>query len=100
MPVSNFVNWDDMVRFLPEIILSVMGTFLMVLDGLLQKRSSTVFGTISVLSLIAALVGSVFAYGQAGPAFGGLLIEIQKEVRQTSVIASHQGHQYPRSLVH
>ena len=74
MPVSNFVNWGDIVRFLPEIILSVMGTFLMVLDGLLQKRSSTVFGTISVLSLIAALVGSVFAYGQAGPAFGGLLI--------------------------
>src|SRR6202049_1258040 len=74
VPVSSFVNWGDIVRFLPEIILSVMGTFLMVLDGLLQKRSSTVFGTISVLSLIAALVGSVFAYGQAGPAFGGLLI--------------------------
>src|SRR6202165_2718329 len=74
VPVSNFVNWGDLVRFLPEIILSVMGTFLMVLDGLLQKRSSTAFGTISVLSLIAALVGSVYAYGQAGPAFGGLLI--------------------------
>jgi NADH-quinone oxidoreductase subunit N len=68
------VNWGDIVRFLPEIILSVMGTFLMVLDGLLQKRSSTAFGTISVLSLIAALVGSVLAYGQAGPAFGGLLM--------------------------
>ena len=74
MPVSNFVNWGDIVRFLPEIILSVMGTFLMVLDGLLQKRSSTAFGTISVLALIAALAGSVFAYGQAGPAFGGLLM--------------------------
>src|ERR1700724_1619738 len=74
VPVSNFVNWDDMVRFLPEIILSVMGTFLMVLDGLLQKRSSTAFGTISIFSLIAALVGSIYAYGQAGPAFGGLLI--------------------------
>jgi NADH-quinone oxidoreductase subunit N len=74
VPVSNFVNWGDIARFLPEIILSVMGTFLMVLDGFLQKRSSTVFGTISVFSLIAALVGSVYAYGQAGPAFGGLLI--------------------------
>ena len=74
MPVSSFVNWGDIARFLPEIILSVMGTFLMVLDGFLQKRSSTVFGTISIFSLIAALVGSVYAYGQAGPAFGGLLI--------------------------
>jgi NADH-quinone oxidoreductase subunit N len=51
-----------------------MGTFLMVLDGFLQKRSSTAFGTISVLSLLAALGGSVLAYGQAGPAFGGLLM--------------------------
>src|SRR5579864_9536210 len=74
VPVSSFANWGDIVRFLPEIILSVMGTALMVLDGLLQKRSSTVFGTISIFSLLAALAGSVYAFSLAGPAFGGLLI--------------------------
>jgi NADH-quinone oxidoreductase subunit N len=51
-----------------------MATFLMVLDPILQRRSSTIFGTLSILSLIAALFGAVAAYGQAGTAFGGMLV--------------------------
>lgn len=74
MPAGNFVNPGDMIRFLPEIILTVMGTVLMVLDPILNRRSSNAFGTLSLLSLIAALFGSVAAYAQAGPAFGGLLM--------------------------
>jgi NADH-quinone oxidoreductase subunit N len=74
VPVSSFVNWGDIIRFLPEIILTVMGTALMVLDPVLHKRSSSAFGTLSVFSLIAALAASVYAYSEAGPAFGGMLI--------------------------
>ena len=74
MPVSGFVNWGDIIRFLPEIILAVMGTVLMVLDPVLQKRTSNAFGTLSVLSLIAALAASAYAYTESGPAFGGMLI--------------------------
>jgi NADH-quinone oxidoreductase subunit N len=73
VPISNFINAGDLIRFLPEIILSVAGTFLMVLDALMNRRSSTLFGTFSLLALIAALFGSVAAYAQAGPAFGGML---------------------------
>ncbi|PWT97769.1 MAG: NADH-quinone oxidoreductase subunit N [Terriglobia bacterium] len=73
MPVSNYVNTGDMIRFLPEIILAIMGTVLMVLDPVLQKRSSNAFGTISVFSLLAALAASAYAYQNAGPAFGGML---------------------------
>jgi NADH-quinone oxidoreductase subunit N len=63
-----------MIRLLPEIILTVMATFLMVLDPIVQRRSSTIFGTLSILSLIAALFGAVAAYAQAGTAFGGMLV--------------------------
>ena len=74
MPVSNFVNPGDLIRFLPEIILTVMGTLLMVLDPVINRRSSNAFGHISLFALIAAMAGSVYAYAQAGPAFGGMLI--------------------------
>ena len=73
MPV-NFFNAGDMIRFLPEIILTVMGTLLMILDPVLHRRSSSAFGNLSLLTLIAALIASVYAYTQAGPAFGGMLI--------------------------
>jgi NADH-quinone oxidoreductase subunit N len=62
------------LRFLPEIILTVMGTLLMVLDPVIHKRSSNAFGHISLLALLLALGGTVYSYGVAGPAFGGMLM--------------------------
>jgi len=74
VPVSSFVNAGDLVRFLPEIILTVMGTVLMLLDPIINRRSSGWFGGLSLLALVAALIASVAAYSEAGPAFGGMLI--------------------------
>src|SRR5215472_14510736 len=51
-----------------------MGTFLMVLDPVLHKKSSDAFGHLSLLSLVAAIAASVYAYSNPGPAFGGMLI--------------------------
>src|SRR5580765_2970951 len=51
-----------------------MGTLLMVLDPILRKRSSYIFGHLTILGLIAALGGTFMAYGQPGLAFGGMLI--------------------------
>jgi len=73
VPVSAVVNPGDIVRFLPELILTVAATLLMILDPVVNRRSSALFGNLSLLALIAALFGSVAAYAQAGPAFGGLL---------------------------
>ena len=44
MVVSPLVSSTDLIRFLPEIILTVMGTAMMVLDPVLHKRSSYAFG--------------------------------------------------------
>ena len=74
MPVSNFASPADMIRFLPEIILAIMGTVLMVLDPVLHRRSSNAFGHLSILSLAAAMAASVYVYRDPGTAFGGMLI--------------------------
>ena len=73
MPVSPVFYPQDAVRFLPEIILTVAGTLLMVLDPILRKRTSAVFGHLSLVALLAALAGSLYANGSGGPAFGGML---------------------------
>ena len=68
MPGSPVFNPQDALRFLPEIILTVVGTLLMVLDPLIHKRASTAFGNISLAALVAALAASVYAFTVGGPA--------------------------------
>ncbi len=74
MLASPVFNPADMIRFLPEIILTVMGTLLMVLDPVLHKRSSHAFGHLSILALLGGIGGAVYAYWNGGPAFGGMLV--------------------------
>jgi NADH-quinone oxidoreductase subunit N len=71
---ANFTSAGDLIRFLPEILLTTFGTLLMVLDPILHRRSSHAFGHLSLAALFAALGASVYAYTQPGPAFGGMLI--------------------------
>jgi NADH-quinone oxidoreductase subunit N len=71
---ANFASAADLIRFLPEILLTIFGTLLMVLDPILHRRSSHAFGHLSLVALLGALGASVYAYTQAGTAFGGMLI--------------------------
>ena len=74
MPDNFGFSIQDAIRFLPEIILIVAGTLLMVLDPMIRRRSSETFGHISLLALIGAGGGAAFAYQNGGPAFGGMLM--------------------------
>ena len=74
MPASPIFNPSDLIRFLPEIILTVMGTLIMVLDPLIDRRESKVYGTLSLCTLVAAIGAAIYAYSMRGPAFGGLLV--------------------------
>jgi NADH-quinone oxidoreductase subunit N len=67
-------NGGDLLRFLPEIVLTVMGTFLMLLSAILKKQSSPVFGHLSIGALAGSIAGAVCAYRNGGPAFGGMLL--------------------------
>jgi NADH-quinone oxidoreductase subunit N len=70
---ASLVSTVDLVRFLPEIILTVMGTAMMVLDPIINRRDSKVFGHLAIAALIAGIAGAIYAFSQSGPAFGGML---------------------------
>jgi NADH-quinone oxidoreductase subunit N len=74
VPVSSFASSMDMARFLPELILTIAGTLLMVLDPVIHRRSSSLFGHLSILALLAGIGGALYGYAHQGPAFGGLLM--------------------------
>jgi len=74
MPVDWFPKSVEMLRFLPEIILTVTGTLLMVIEPVAGRRWSKMYGHISILGLAAALAAAVFAYQTPGPAFSGMLM--------------------------
>jgi NADH-quinone oxidoreductase subunit N len=73
VPVDFSFHPQDLLRFLPEIILTIAGTLLMVLDPILRKRTSPIFGHLSLLALVTALGGCLCANANGGVAFGGML---------------------------
>ncbi len=74
MPTDFMPSSGEYLRFLPEIILSVAGTLLMVLNPLTKRQSSPIFGHISVLAMLAAIAAAVYANTMPGPAFSRMLV--------------------------
>jgi NADH-quinone oxidoreductase subunit N len=74
MPASYMPTADDLLRFSPELILTVMGTVLMVLDPLFARKMPRLCGHISIASLVAAAIAAISASGVPGPAYSDLLI--------------------------
>ncbi len=74
MPVNFVPPSIDYLRFLPEIILIAAGTLLMALDVILRKQTRGIYGHISILAMIGAIAGAVYANGSPGPAFSGMLV--------------------------
>ena len=74
MPADFFPKGVELLRFLPEIILTVVGTLLMVIVPLAKQRWAAIYGHISLLGLAGALAAAVSAYSTPGPAFSGMLI--------------------------
>jgi len=74
VPASPMPSATDILRFLPEILLIVAGTLIMVLDPLVKRRSSPLFGHLTLLALIAGIAAAVAGASSPGPAFGGMLM--------------------------
>src|SRR3569833_1364248 len=74
MPANFAPSASDMLWFGSEIILTVMGTVLMVLDPLFARRLPRIFGHISIATLIAAIFAAISANGVPGFAFSNLLV--------------------------
>ena len=73
MPTNWMPTPAEYFRFLPEIILTVAGTLLMILDAISERRGSPLYGNISLAALIAAGIASIAAFGDPGPAFSEML---------------------------
>jgi len=74
MPANFMPSADDLLRFSPELILTIAGTLLMVLDPLFGKRAPRLFGHISILAFLAGIVGALGAQSVTGFSFSNLLI--------------------------
>ncbi|MGA2184541.1 MAG: NADH-quinone oxidoreductase subunit N [Bryobacteraceae bacterium] len=75
MPASFTPPLTDYLRVLPELILTVAGVVIMLLEAVMGKRRNrNGLGYFALVALLAAGWGSVVALATGGPAFGGLLI--------------------------
>jgi NADH-quinone oxidoreductase subunit N len=72
---ANFVpSGVEIFRFLPEILLVLVGTLIMVLEALRGTREARGLGYLGLAGLAAALWAAVAAYAYPGTAFQGMLV--------------------------
>jgi len=74
MPTNWMPTSAEYLRFLPEIILTLVAALLMVMDAINERRGSSLYGNISIAGLIAAAVASLLAFNDGGPAFSNMLL--------------------------
>jgi len=72
---SLFPTSADFIRFAPEIVLTVVGTLLMLLEPLTGdgKGEKPQLRWLAIAGLALAMAAAIFAYGDPGPAFNGML---------------------------
>lgn len=64
----------EYLRLLPELILCGMATFLMVLNPLIRKKGSAIFGNLSLLAMAASIAAAVYDQTIGGPAFSRMIV--------------------------
>jgi NADH-quinone oxidoreductase subunit N len=73
MPANLVPAPEELLRFLPETILIVLGTLMMVLTAIQAERRNF-FGNLSLAGLLAAMAASLYAQTISGTAFRGMLV--------------------------
>jgi NADH-quinone oxidoreductase subunit N len=75
MDAKFFPQTAELLRFLPEIILTIAGTLLLVLEGFKKDEDSrSVISTLAAISIGLAMYGTVVAYDNPGMAFSNMLV--------------------------
>lgn len=64
----------EYLRFLPEIILSLFGIAIMMLEAVTSEDRKLFLGVLSVAGIMLAFVANLFAYANRGPAFQNMII--------------------------
>lgn len=74
MPVNFMPTGAEYFRILPEIILTVGGTLIMLIEGWLGENKKRNLSAFTFIVFAAALAAAVAANGSPGPAFSNLMI--------------------------
>jgi NADH-quinone oxidoreductase subunit N len=74
MPASFAPSAIDYLRILPEIIMIVAGTLIMVMEPLLGENKRNAFSSLTLLGFIGALAAAVWANNYPGTSFSNMLI--------------------------
>jgi NADH-quinone oxidoreductase subunit N len=74
MPANYFPSVDDYLRFAPELILTVGGTLMMILDPLFARKLPRLFGHLAIVLLLLGIAGACAAYSVPGYSFSNLLV--------------------------
>ena len=74
MPVNFVPSSADYLRFLPEIIMIVTGTLIMLIEPLLGENKKAGLSALTMLGFAAALVAAVVANTAPGTSFSNMLI--------------------------
>ncbi len=74
MPADFIPSSAEILRILPEILLTVVGTLVMVLEGVSGRHARGWLGAFSLAGLAAALWAAVAAQATPGTAFQGMLV--------------------------
>ncbi|MFB3825390.1 MAG: NADH-quinone oxidoreductase subunit N [Bryobacteraceae bacterium] len=73
MPANLIPSAAELIRFLPEMILTAMGCLFLILEPFTGPRRD-LYGHLTIGALIAAALAAVNANTFPGPAFGGMLM--------------------------
>jgi NADH-quinone oxidoreductase subunit N len=73
VPVNFLPTSADYVRYLPEIILSIVGIVIMMLEAVVKGRR-TWLGTLALIGIAAAFIANLYAYSNPGPAFQNMIV--------------------------
>jgi NADH-quinone oxidoreductase subunit N len=74
MPGSFVPSAQELLRFAPEMLLTLVATLFMVLDPISAPDGKRKFAVMSFLALVAAIALSVMASGDPGTAFSRMLV--------------------------
>src|SRR5262249_47052787 len=74
MPANFAPTAIDYIRFLPELIMIVTGTLIMLLEPLLGENKQGAYTSVTSVGFVAALIAAVMANDEPGLSFSNMLI--------------------------
>ncbi|HEY7304839.1 MAG TPA: NADH-quinone oxidoreductase subunit N [Bryobacteraceae bacterium] len=74
MPISVHVTGADYLRFLPEIVLTVFGVAVMMLEAVASQGKKSSLGVLALVGIAIAFAANLWAYTDGGAAFESMIV--------------------------